>query len=97
MALRRVSRAYLADDSGLRQLGTSSAVASATLAAAKAMASAAQGLGKGEYSVSPTIVTAGWANEQRAGAVVRETRRDWRDVRDTVLLKVADAMGRRGK
>ncbi|GAP53964.1 hypothetical protein AHiyo6_05290, partial [Arthrobacter sp. Hiyo6] len=46
---------------------------------------------------APTTVTAGWANERRAGAIVRESRKDWRDTRDAILLRVADSMKSRAK
>jgi hypothetical protein len=99
MALRRVpgSRSYLADDSGLKDLGTSSAIGDATLAAAQRLAGNAQAVGRGEYEASPATVMAGWANERRAGAVVRESRKDWRDTRDAILLRVAESMEARGR
>jgi len=97
MAVYRVSKAYLADDSGLKDLGTSSAVGEATLAAAQRLAGNAQAVGRGEYEAAPANVVAGWNNERRAGAVVRESRKDWRDTRDAILLRVADSMKVRGK
>lgn len=87
----------MADDIGLRELATSSAVGDATLAAAQQMAGNAQAVGRGEYEAAPATVLAGWANERRAGAVVRESRKDWRDTRDAVLLRVADSMKTRGR
>ncbi|MFF1382773.1 hypothetical protein ACFVWT_04325 [Arthrobacter sp. NPDC058288] len=86
----------MADDSGLKDLGTSTTVGEATLAAAQRLAGNAQAVGRGEYEATPTTVTGGWANERRAGAVVRETRRDWKDTRDAILLRVADSMRVRG-
>jgi len=99
MALRKVpgSRSYKADDSGLREIGTSSAVGDATLAAAQRLAGNSQAVGRGEYSAAPSTVVAGWANERRAGAVVRESRPEWRDTRDAILLRVAASMKVRGK
>jgi hypothetical protein len=82
----------MADDAGLRDIATSSAVGEATLAAAQRLAGNAQAVGRGEYEAAPTTVTAGWANERRAGAVVRESRKDWRDTRDAILLRVAESM-----
>jgi hypothetical protein len=96
MGLSRVSRSYLADDGGLRELANSSEVARETLAAAQTIATAAAAAGKSEYGVHPEIVTAGWTNERRAGAVVWEKRPDWRDTRDAVLVTVLDKMRRRG-
>ncbi|MDN4644925.1 hypothetical protein [Arthrobacter sp. PsM3] len=94
MALQRVrgSRSYKADDTGLRELGTTSAIGDATLAAAQLLAGNAQAVGRGEYEAAPTTVLAGWQNEKRAGAVVRESRPDWKDTRDAILLRVADSM-----
>ena len=99
MALQRVrgSRNYRADDSGLREFGTSAAVGEATLAAGQRLAGNAEAVGRGEYSAQPATVLAGWANERRAGAIVRETRPDWRDTRDAILNRVAESMESRGK
>jgi len=99
MALHKIRgvKSYMADDAGLKGLGTSSAVGEATLAAARRLAGNAQAVGRGEYEASPTTVTAGWANERRAGAVVRESRPHWKDTRDAILLRVADSMKARGK
>ncbi|UKA59161.1 hypothetical protein [Arthrobacter sp. FW306-2-2C-D06B] len=99
MGLHKVpgSKSYLAEDAGLKDLGTSSAVAAATLAAAQRLAGNAQAVGRGTYEAAPSTVTVGWANSRRAGAVVRESRRDWRDTRDAILLRVAESMKVRGK
>jgi hypothetical protein len=96
MGLTRITRRYLADDSGLRDLGLDDAAGSIALAAAELMAAAAIQSGKGDYVAAPTIVTAGWANERRSGAVVRESRHDFRDSRDAILLTVLDNMAMRG-
>jgi hypothetical protein len=90
-------KSYLADDSGLRDLATSSAVGDATLVAAQRLAGNAEAVGRGEYEAASATVVAGWANERRAGAVVRESRKDWRDTRDAILLRVAESMNVRGK
>lgn len=90
-------KSYLADDRGLKDLGTSSAVGDASLAAAQRLAGNAEAVGRGTYEAAPATVTAGWANERRAGAVVRETRPDWRDTRDAILLRVAESMAVRSK
>jgi hypothetical protein len=89
-------KSYMADDAGLKGLGTSAAVGDATLAAAQRLAGNAQAVGRGTYEAAPATVVAGWNNERRAGAVVRETRPDWRDTRDAILLRVADSMRVRG-
>lgn len=90
------TRHYLADDIGLKDLGASSIVGTATMNAASELARKAQSAGRGEYSAAPMTVVAGWANERRAGAVVREVRHDWKDSRDAVLLSVANSMAIRG-
>ena len=76
MGLHKVpgSKSYLADDSGLKDLGTSSAVAAASLVRGAALGRERSGCGPGHLRGSPATVTAGWANSRRAGAVVRESR-----------------------
>jgi len=99
MGLHKVpgSKWYMADDSGLKDLGTSDAVGAATLAAAQRLAGNAQAVGRGTYEAAPMTTLGGWQNERRAGAIVRESRPDWRDTRDAILLRVADSMRVRGK
>ncbi|YCK81404.1 hypothetical protein M1D89_20405 [Arthrobacter sp. D3-18] len=94
MALRSVrgSRNYKADDSGLKELGTVESVGEATLAAAKRLAGNAEAVGRGTYEAKPTTVTAGWDNELRAGAVVRETSHEYKDARDSILRRVIESM-----
>jgi len=99
MPLRKLRgiKSYMADDSGLRELATSAAVGEATMAAAQRLAGNAQAVGRGDYEAAPATVVAGWANERRAGAVVRESRKDWRDTRDAILFRVAQSMETRGR
>lgn len=94
MALRSVrgSRTYKADDSGLKELGTVQSVGDATLAAAKRLAGNAEAVGRGTYEAAPTTVTAGWDNELRAGAVVREKSPNYKDARDSILRRVIESM-----
>ena len=94
MALRKVpgSKSYLADDAGLKGFGTSTGVGEATLAAARRVAGNAEAVGSGAYEAAPATVTAGWANERRAGAVVREKAPHYKDSRDAILRRVVDAM-----
>jgi hypothetical protein len=82
---------------GLAKLGNSPGVAKATLEAAQRMAGNANAVGDSTYEAAPAKVTAGWNNEQRAGAVVREVQPDWEDWRDRLLLRVAEAMKVRKK
>ncbi|MFS2090561.1 hypothetical protein [Paenarthrobacter nicotinovorans] len=67
-------------------------VGEATLAAAERLAGNAEAVGRGKYEAKPTTVTAGWDNELRAGAVVRETSHDFKDARDSILRRVVEAM-----
>lgn len=99
MALHKIRgvKNYMAEDRGLKDFGTSAALAAASLALAQRLAGNAQAVGRGDYTAGPATVTVGWANERRAGAVVRESRRDWRDTRDAILLRVAASMEVRGK
>ena len=83
--------------SGIRELGRSAEVGAATLSAAQRLAGNANAVGDSTYEAAPATVTAGWANDKRAGAVVREVVHHWRDSRDQILIRVADAMKVRGK
>ena len=78
--------------SGLAKIANSPEMANATLAIAQRMAGNATAVGDSTYEAASTTVTAGWANDRRAGAVAREVQPHWRDWRDRVLLRVADAM-----
>jgi hypothetical protein len=94
MALRKLrgSKSYSADDSGLSELGSNPKVAAAALEAGKRLAGNAEAVGRGTYEAKPAIVTVGWKNEKRAGAVVREVDPDFRDARDSILLRVMASM-----
>lgn len=82
---------------GLKQIGNSPGMAKASLEVARKAAGNANAVGDSKYEAANQTVTAGWANEKRAGAVVREQEPHWRDWRDRVLLRVADAMRVRNK
>jgi hypothetical protein len=88
---------YTPDDYGLRKLGQSTEMAKATLEVAQRLAGNANAVGDSKYEAASTTVTAGWANEKRAGAVVRESEPHWRDWRDGILLRVTAAMRARKK
>jgi hypothetical protein len=88
---------YRPDDDGLRQIAQSSGMKAATLAVAQRMAGNANSVGDSSYEAESATVTAGWRNERRAGAVVRESNPHWRDSRDRILLRVRDAMSVRGR
>lgn len=84
-------------DYGLRQLAQSPGMAAATLEVAQRLAGNAEAVGDSTYEAAGATVTAGWKNERRAGAVVREVVRDWEDSRDAILLRVAKSMEVRGR
>lgn len=94
MALRKVrgSRSYKADDDGLKDLSRQPGVQEAVLEVAQRLAGNAEAVGRGTYEAVPATVTVGWSNELRGGAVVRETVPEYKDARDSILLRVADAM-----
>jgi hypothetical protein len=83
---------YKPDFSGMREIGSSAEMGAACLEAAQRMAGNAQAVGSGDDVAERSTVTAGWRNERRAGAVVRETRHDWKDWRDAILVRVARSM-----
>lgn len=78
--------------SGLAKIANSPEMANATLGIAQRMAGNANAVGDSTYEAASTTVTAGWSNDKRAGAVARESVSHWKDWRDRVLLRVADAM-----
>ena len=92
-----MSRGYKPDDYGLRKLGESPGMAKASLEVAQRLAGNANAVGESKYEAANSTVTAGWANEKRAGAVVRESEPHWRDARDAILLRVTAAMRVRKK
>lgn len=83
---------YRPQEAGIREIAQSTAMSAATLEVAERMAGNADAVGDSTYEAENQTVTAGWANERRAGAVVRESTPHWRDWRDGVLLRVANAM-----
>ncbi len=69
-----MAKTYTSDARGLAELGRSAAVSAVAVAGARRIAETARAANpEGEYAVTPTTVTAGWANEARAGASVTET------------------------
>lgn len=64
---------YEMNPAGLREIGRSSGVQSAALAAGAAVAATARAINPtGDYEVTPRTVSAGWQREDRAGAQVTE-------------------------
>ena len=88
---------YRPERDGIRDLAQSAGMAAASLEAAQRLAGNANAVGDSTYEAAGATVTAGWANERRAGAVVRESVHHWRDSRDRILLRVRDAMSVRGR
>lgn len=91
MALTRISKSYQADSDGFKEILSGSKVGAVALDAAESIARAAGS----NYEAASSTVTGGWANESRAGAVVREVSRDASDARSRKLLAVVESMGRR--
>lgn len=77
---------------GLEEIARSPAMKAATLKVAQKIARTATNRGKSTYEAKSRTVRAGWRNEPRAGAVVREVKKDWRDSRDKTLIRVTEAM-----
>lgn len=73
---------YTPTPAGLRVLGMSGAIQDVALQGARRVANAASQIHpSGTYRVNPAIVTAGWNNETRKGAVVSDQSDDrggWR-------------------
>ena len=95
--VRRGNVTYRAEERGMREIGASPAMSAEMVAVAQRIAGNAEAVGSGDYESAPSTVTVGWANERRAGAVVRESRKDWRDSRDAILVRVTQAMETRGR
>lgn len=83
---------YKPDHGGLRDIGSSAEMGAACLAVAERIAGNAQAVGEGDYGAERRTVTGGWRNERRAGAVARETRQDWEDWREAILVRVVRSM-----
>lgn len=80
---------------GLAEVGRSAGMSAACVAAAQNVASAANQAGTGSYVASPMPVRAGWNNELRAGAVVREVSQSFVDAQNAVLVRVTAGLARR--
>lgn len=92
-----MAKAYTSISAGLTAVGQSPAMGQACLSAASALAAAASASDpSGKYEAAPKTVIAGWTNERRAGAVVREGAVSWRGRRERTLARVAGLMRARG-
>lgn len=94
MSLKRVpgSRNYMADDTGFQEIALSKKMSDVVLDVAETMAGNAEGVGDSEYEAKRAIVRSGWNNERRQGAAIEETQAHWKDARDAILIRTADAM-----
>ncbi|MCU1566542.1 MAG: ArV2 [Pseudarthrobacter sp.] len=81
----------------LRVIGQSPKMGALALAIGERLAGNANAVGDSTYEAHAAKVTSGWANEKRAGAVVREVVPDWRDWHDAILVRVTAAMKVRGR
>ena len=81
----------------LRTIGQSPKMGALALAIGERLAGNANAVGDSTYEAHAAKVTSGWANEKRAGAVVREVVPHWRDWDDAVLVRVTAAMKVRGR
>lgn len=81
----------------LRLIGQSPKMGALALQIGERISGNANAVGDSTYEAHAAKVTSGWANEKRAGAVVREVKPHWRDWQDAVLVRVVAAMKVRGR
>ena len=96
--LKRVPgvKRYRALDQGIRALGQSQIVQSASLDAARRVATRASVAGEDTYRATPRVVRAGWQHEQRAGAAVSASGAEEPHIKDAenrVLKSAVDGAG----
>lgn len=92
-----MAKSYKSIDAGLKAVGQFSSLGQVSLMAARELAAEANRSDPdGKYVAEPKIVIAGWANERRAGAAVRESTPSWRGRRDRTLARVSGLMKARG-
>ena len=87
---------YRANSSGTREFMNSQMIGTAMRGVAGQLSGQANAAGRSRYEVRELTVTGGWNNSSRAGAEVYEADRDWRDVRNRVLVDVARGFHMRG-
>jgi len=97
MRLKKIPgvRSYRAAPDGVREVLNSAGMSKIAEREAEAIAAVANDAGDATYGARPQPVRGGYENEQRAGASVYVVEPHWRDSRDEVLKRVADAMTRR--
>lgn len=91
-----MSARYTPNSRGTREFMNSAMVGSAMRSVASQVAGQANAAGRSRYEVRELQVTGGWRNTSRAGAEVYEANRDYRDVRDRVLVNVSRQFYMRG-
>lgn len=92
-----MAKSYKPIDAGIKVIGQSPELAAVALSAARSLASAASVADpSGRYEAAPKTVVAGWANDRRVGAVVREVSPSWRGRRERTLARVSGLMRARG-
>ena len=91
------NKAYKPLNGALKVIGQSPKMGALTLQIGQRLAGNANAVGESTYEAAPAKVPSGWANERRAGAVVREVKQDWEDWRDAILVRVTEAMEVRGR
>lgn len=89
---KRLSRTYTAIDRGFKEIAMGPKMKKVSLDVGKEIAGNANAVGESTYDAESTIVRAGWNNETRQGAVVKETKAHWRDARDAILVRVTRSM-----
>lgn len=88
-------RSYRAAPDGVAEMLQSSGMSKVAEQEAARLAGNANAVGDATYASRPQPVRGGYDNEQRAGASVYVVEPHWRDSRDEVLKRTAEAMGRR--
>ena len=97
MQLRKIPgvKSYRAAPAGVREALQSSGMSKVAEAEASRIAAAANAAGDATYGSRPQQVRAGHHDELRSGASVCVVTPNWRDTRDKVLVRTAEAMARR--
>lgn len=83
---------YRSVDAGLREIGQSAGMGAETLRHAQRIAGNAEAVGRGSYAAQSESIRYGRPEGPRAGAVAYESQRHWDDVRNSILVRTADAM-----
>lgn len=97
MALRKIAgiKSYRYDTEGTREMLNSSGVSKVMEQEADRIAGNANAVGDATYAGRPSPVRTHKTNELRAGGSVYVVEPHWRDSRDEVLKRTAEAMTRR--